>query len=188
MGLMPTLQTGCRSSEVSSMSEGIRDFVIRLGEVSDLPLMYLMLFEAAATNPEVKKLDREVALTLPEIRKYAEGWGRKGDQSVIAAEKTGRQLGAAWYRLFKQQDPAYGFVSEDIPELTIGVVDDARGRGIGSALMEKIIGIAKDDGHPALSLSVEADNEAVSLYERYGFLSQGASGQRPSSLTMLLTF
>ena len=31
-------------------------------------------------------------------------------------------------------DPGYGFVAADIPELTLGVASQARGRGIGKAL------------------------------------------------------
>jgi ribosomal protein S18 acetylase RimI-like enzyme len=161
-------------------------FVVRRGEVSDLPLMYLMLFEAAAANPEIRKLDREAAISLPQVRKYVEGWGREGDEVVVAAEKAGRPLGAAWFRLFPKEDPAYGFVSESIPELTIGVVDEARGRGIGTSLMEHIIEIAREEGYSALSLSVEKDSEAVALYKRHGFVSKGQSAQRPTSITMLL--
>jgi ribosomal protein S18 acetylase RimI-like enzyme len=164
------------------------EYIIRRGEVVDIPLMYLMLFEAAATNPEIAKLDREAALSLPQIRKYVEGWGRDGDVSVVANEKAGKPLGAAWFRLFTEEDPGYGFVSGDIPELTIGVADDARCRGIGSALMKKIIEVAKEEGYNSLSLSVEKSSSAVGLYERIGFVSRGQSEQRPSSITMLLDF
>ncbi len=167
-------------------ADSTKDFIIRLGEVSDLPLLYLMLYEAAAANPAIRQLDREAALSLPQVRKYVEGWGRRGDQAVVAAEHTGRQLGAAWYRLFTAQDPAYGFVSEDVPEVTMGVVDDARGRGIGSALLKRIVEQAREEGFDALSLSVEADSEAVALYERHGFELVGKSKQRPTSNIMIL--
>ncbi|MEO7454421.1 MAG: GNAT family N-acetyltransferase [Fimbriimonadales bacterium] len=163
-----------------------REYVIRRGEVVDIPLMYVMLFEAAATNPEIAKLDREVALSLPQVRKYVEGWGRDGDQSVVASEPTGKPLGAAWFRLFPADDPGYGFVSEGIPELTIGVVGDARGRGIGSALMQRAIDIAKEEGYESLSLSVEKNSNAVGLYEKFGFVSKGTSEHRKSSVTMVL--
>ena len=163
------------------------NITIREAEVSDLPLLYSMLFEAAATNPEVEKMDREAALSLPQIRKYVEGWGREGDRAFVAAEPAGRPLGAAWYRIFPEEDPAYGYVSPDVPELTIGVVEDARRKGIGTQLMQRIIDAARGDGYRALSLSVEKDSKAVELYKRYGFESQGPSDQRPSSFTMLLT-
>ena len=159
---------------------------IRRAEVSDLPLLYSMLFEAAAANPEIRKMDREAALSLPQIRKYGEGWGREGDLALVAAEGAGRPVGAAWHRLFPEEDPAYGYVASDIPELTIGVVEDARRKGIGTMLMQKVIDAARNEGYRALSLSVEKDSKAVELYKRHGFESQGTSSQRPSSLTMLL--
>lgn len=162
------------------------DIVTRQGEVSDLPLLWNMLFEAAAANPEIRSMGKETALSLPQIRKYAEGWGRDGDVAVVAAERTGRPLGAAWFRLFPEDDSGYGFVAEDIPEVTIGVIEDARGRGIGSMLMEAILKAARDEGHRALSLSVEAESDAVRLYERFGFKEKGQSRQRGSSKTMLL--
>lgn len=162
------------------------EYVVRRGEVSDIPLMYMMLFEAAATNPDIAKLDREVALSLPQIRKYVEGWGRDGDECVVASEAAGKPLGAAWYRLFSAEDPGYGFVREDVPELTIGVADNARGRGIGSALMKRVIEVAKDEGYNSLSLSVKRDSKAVGLYERFGFKRKGESQQRPTFDTMFL--
>lgn len=162
------------------------EFVVRRGEVSDIPLMYMMLFEAAATNPDIAKLDREVALSLPQIRKYVEGWGRDGDECVVASEASGKPLGAAWFRLFSAEDPGYGFVGEDVPELTMGVAEDARGRGIGSALMKRVIEVAKDEGYNSLSLSVKRDSSAVGLYERFGFKRKGESEQRPTFDTMFL--
>ena len=161
-------------------------FVVRRVEVSDIPLMYMMLFEAAATNPDIAKLDREVALSLPQIRKYVEGWGRDGDECVVASEASGKPLGAAWFRLFPAEDPGYGFVGEDVPELTMGVAEDARGRGIGSALMKRVIEVAKDEGYNSLSLSVKKDSNAVGLYERFGFKRKGESEQRPTFDTMFL--
>ena len=162
------------------------EFVVRRGEVSDIPLMYMMLFEAAATNPDIAKLDREVALSLPQIRKYVEGWGRDGDECVVASKASGKPLGAAWFRLFPAEDPGYGFVGEDVPELTMGVAEDARGRGIGSALMKRVIEVAKDEGYNSLSLSVKRDSSAVGLYERFGFKTKGGSDQRPTFDTMFL--
>ena len=162
-------------------------FVLRKGEVADLPLLYNMLYEAAAANPEIRKMDMEAALSLPMIRRYVEGWGREGDLAVVAAEPAGKQLGAAWLRLFQAENPSYGFIDESIPELTMGVIADARGRGIGTALISKIIEIARDEGYEELSLSVEKNNDAVELYTRNGFIEVGPSEHRPSSITMKRT-
>ena len=44
-----------------------------------------------------------------------------------------------------------------------------RGHGLGSQLLEALIQRARDDGFHALSLSVEPQNPALPLYERFGF-------------------
>jgi ribosomal protein S18 acetylase RimI-like enzyme len=40
-----------------------------------------------------------------------------------------------WSRCFTRDEPGYGFIDESIPELSIAVATDARGRGIGTALL-----------------------------------------------------
>ena len=82
----------------------------------------------------------------------------------------GFPVGAAWFRLFKQGSPGYGFVDEQTPELAVAVVPNARGKGVGSALLDSLIDRARTDGYTALSLSVDRHNErAIALYEQYGF-------------------
>ena len=101
---------------------------------------------------------------------YVKGWGRAGDTALIAIDE-GFPVGAAWYRLFRRDQPGYGFVDEETPELAIAVVPSRRGRGIGDALLKELYKRAKEDGYSAVSLSAERDNEPlVSYYERkHGF-------------------
>ena len=100
--------------------------------------------------------------------RYVEGFGRPGDAAVIALDE-GFPVGAAWYRLFKQSAPGYGFVDEQTPELSIAVVPSQRGHGFGGELMDALLARARADGYPAISLSVAKDSPSVRLYERYGF-------------------
>ena len=65
-----------------------------------------------------------------------QGVGTAGDTAVIALDD-GFPVGAAWYRLFDRGRPGYGFVDERTPELAIAVVPNARGKGVGSALLER---------------------------------------------------
>ncbi|HWH04878.1 MAG TPA: GNAT family N-acetyltransferase [Gaiellaceae bacterium] len=102
------------------------------------------------------------------VSRYVRGWGRPGDTAVIALEG-GFAVGAAWYRLFRSDEPGYGFVDEQTPELAIAVVPSKRGRGIGEQLLEALLERARADGHEWLSLSVEPQNPSVKLYERFGF-------------------
>jgi GNAT superfamily N-acetyltransferase len=46
------------------------------------------------------------------------------------AEVRGTPVGAAWLRFFPAHDPGCGFIDERI-ELSIGVVEGWRGRGVG---------------------------------------------------------
>ena len=101
--------------------------------------------------------------------RYAKGWGRPGDTVLIAVDDA-FPVGAAWYRLFRRDQPGYGFVDEETPELAIAVVPSRRGRGIGEALLEALCERARTDGYHALSLSAARDNDAlVSFYEEHGF-------------------
>jgi GNAT superfamily N-acetyltransferase len=99
---------------------------------------------------------------------YVEGWGRPGDRGLILLDE-GFPVGAAWYRLFTAAQPGYGFLDEQTPELTIAVVPSRRGRGFGAELLSALLEQARADGHQAISLSVEKDNPALKLYERFGF-------------------
>jgi ribosomal protein S18 acetylase RimI-like enzyme len=128
-----------------------------------------MLYEAAFWRAEVRIPETE-AMTRPAIAVYLTGWGRPGDTALVADDRSGRLLGAAWYRLFSEEERGFGFLSPDVPELTIAIQYGERGRGIGTALLQALVQQAAADGYGALSLSVEEDNPALRLYERAGFV------------------
>ena len=116
---------------------------------------------------------------------YVKAWGRAGDTAVIAIDK-GFPVGAAWYRLFDHDRPGFGFVDEQTPELAIAVVPNARGKGVGTALLEALLRAARSAGYPAISLSVDRANAgAIELYGRHGF-EQVAENE--DSVTMLAHF
>jgi GNAT superfamily N-acetyltransferase len=102
------------------------------------------------------------------VSRYVRGWGRPGDTALIALEN-GFPVGAAWYRVFSDEEPGYGFVDEGTPELAIAVVPSKRGHGIGDELLQELIAKARAAGYDRLSLSVEPGNPARKLYERHGF-------------------
>ena len=161
--------------------------VMRPVRPDDVPFLWDMLWEAAAVDEGMRGLGKAVALDRPENRKYVEGWGRPGDAGVVALDETGQRLGAAWYRRFPAEAKGYGFVAPDVPELAIGVVAAARGRGIGAALLAALLAMARGQGERALSLSVDRRNAARALYERSGFRDVEGADPGDSSATMLLT-
>jgi GNAT superfamily N-acetyltransferase len=138
--------------------------VIRRGGPSDVRFLRDMLHHAYYWR------EREPGEGPGPVALYVKGWGRQGDTALIAVDD-GFPVGAAWYRLFRRDQPGYGFVDEETPELAIAVVPNRRGRGIGDALLKALYDRAKQDGHTAVSLAAERDNAPlVSYYEqKHGF-------------------
>ena len=86
-------------------------------------------------------------------------------------------LGAIWARVFPDNEPGYGFIARDIPELSMAVLPGRRGKGVGGALLRACIERARTAGCSALSLSVEDGNDvARRLYERHHFRVVGRTG------------
>jgi GNAT superfamily N-acetyltransferase len=131
---------------------------------ADEPFLWEMLYEAIYVPPGASPLPMDI-LSTPELARYAAGFGRPGDLGVLASNHGGTPIGAAWLRLIPD---GYGYVDDDTPELTMAVVPGYRGRGVGSALLERLIGAA-GDRYPAVSLSVQEGNPAERLYRRFGF-------------------
>lgn len=104
---------------------------------------------------------------LPELLKYHKDFGRPGDLAVTAEDTV--TTGIAWLRLFPENDPGYGFVAGDIPELGVSVLPARRGEGIGGELVRLLEQAAFADGVRAISLSVNTDNPAMRLYARIGY-------------------
>ena len=100
--------------------------------------------------------------------RYVAGWGRRGDAAVIALEG-GFPVGAAWFRLFTRDEPGFGFVDEQTPEVSIAVVPSRRGQGIGSDLLDSLIEVAREQGYGGLSLTVANESPAMHVFEKQGF-------------------
>jgi GNAT superfamily N-acetyltransferase len=137
--------------------------VIRRGGRQDVRFLRDMLHHAYYWR------EREPGEGPGPVALYVKGWGRPGDTALIAIEDA-FPVGAAWYRLFRRDQPGYGFVDEETPELAVAVVPSRRGTGIGDALLNALSERARSEGHAALSLSVPSDDEALcSFYEKHGF-------------------
>ena len=100
------------------------------------------------------------------VYRYVQNWGRKGDAGVVAIEGP-HEYGAAWYRLFTEDEPGFGFVDEETPELTIAVVPSHRGHGTGGELLEALLARAREEGFSQISLSAEPGQ--TGFYEKHGF-------------------
>jgi GNAT superfamily N-acetyltransferase len=137
---------------------------IRLGEAQDVNFLRDLVRHTGLGRSGT------VDAAPPPLARYVAGWGRAGDTSVVALdEQTHVPVGAAWYRLFTAGQAGFGFIDEKTPELTVAVVPNRRGAGIGRQLLEAIVERARHDGFSALSLSAPSDSQMTSLAESLGF-------------------
>jgi ribosomal protein S18 acetylase RimI-like enzyme len=144
------------------------DLTLEPATTADARFLAAMLGEAFSWRDPDGTLPVSEVLGRPEVARYVEGWGRPGDRGLIA-NVGGAPAGAVWIRRFTADDHAYGFVDAETPELSIAVERRHRGIGIGRCLLAGILAQAALDGHAHVSLSVEVDNRARRLYERFGF-------------------
>ncbi|MDQ0874614.1 ribosomal protein S18 acetylase RimI-like enzyme [Paenibacillus sp. V4I3] len=157
--------------------------VVRLLEQKEYDFFMDMHYESIYILED--KPSKYELLNAPNIKKYSEEWGRKGDKALVALIDD-KPIGAVWYRLFDETNKGYGYVDNNTPELGIALLPDFKQKGIGTILMKEINQQARIDGYKSLSLSVDPDNHiAVRLYEKLGFEYFGMSG---TSWIMKITF
>ncbi len=137
-------------------------YTVRPLTQSDKPTLWKMLMYAAHESSVA------AVKTNPDLRRYVRVWGRDGDIGVVA-EIEGVPVGAAWLRLWAEDDAGYGYIDEKTPELAIALIPEARGQGIGTALLEQILAMARSH-FSAVCLSTRSDNPALRLYERFEFV------------------
>jgi ribosomal protein S18 acetylase RimI-like enzyme len=121
----------------------------------------------ALWDPPPAPLRPRELLDAPNVRIYAEGWGKAGDIGVVG-ELGGRAIGACWLRLLPAS-VGLASVDEHTPQLGIAVVPEFQGRGFGGELMAAALRAAKEHGYRQVSLTVHPQNPAIALYERHGF-------------------
>jgi ribosomal protein S18 acetylase RimI-like enzyme len=147
--------------------------------VSDEPFLWEMLFMALFAPPGQPAFTHE-DLKDPDIACYVQDWGRPGDWGLLARDGD-EPVGAVWMRQWSGEHKGYGYVSEDIPEMSIALLPAYRDQGLGRRMIETVIAMAKER-FPGLSLSVMEASPARRLYERIGFVKVGQIGDSPVML------
>jgi len=154
---------------------------LRPVSVADLPFLTEMtLLAAFPPGPSP-----EGASDMPHVTRWTVDWGRPGDVGVVAWSD-GQRLGAAWCRL--QADAlARSDAGDPLPEVAIAVLPEHRARGIGTQMLTALDRAAAAGGQRALSLTVNALNPALHLYERAGFDVVLREGDRLTMVRLLVT-
>jgi predicted kinase/GNAT superfamily N-acetyltransferase len=114
-----------------------------------------------------------------DLAHYLRDFGRRPDDDAEIVEgPDGEPVAAAFCRHMTVEDPGYGFVAPEVPELGMAVVEEHRGRGVGRLVLSRLL-----ERHPVMSLSVDLQNHvARRLYESLGFQPVAEEG---TALTML---
>lgn len=133
------------------------DYTVRTLTVEDESIVWEML-RYASHETSLDSVQKQ-----PYLARYASGWGRVGDVGCVATRDKAL-VGAAWLRLWVEEDKGFGYISDEIPELVMAVLPNCRGQGIGTQLLMKLLEVAKGR-FPAVSLNVRGDNCVVRLYE-----------------------
>jgi GNAT superfamily N-acetyltransferase len=154
---------------------------LRPATADDADLLVEMVALAADWRVGTAPRSSDAVLSDPHLARYAVEWPRPLEHGVVA-EVDDHAIGATWWRFFPAGDPGYGYVADDVPELTLAVRRTHRGLGVGAELLRALVDDARGAGLRGLSLSVEPDNPASRLYTRLGFSPVGGSG---GAVTML---
>ena len=122
------------------------------------------LYEAIFIPEGVPPPERSI-INRPELALYYENFGTGTADYCFVADEDGSVIGAVWTRIMKD----YGHVDDDTPSLAISLYREHRGKGIGTALMRRMLDLLKEQGYRQASLAVQKANYAVRMYKKLGF-------------------
>ncbi len=136
---------------------------LRPATPADADLLRDLFARSLFVAPEEDALDAD-GVDEPPLARYHRGFGGPGDLGVVA-EVDGEAIGAAWVRVFPDDDRGFGWVADDVPELSLAVDSRRRGDGVGTAMLRRLLSKVG-----TVSVSVHHENPARHLYQRLGFL------------------
>lgn len=141
-------------------------YIVRPIRQDEWPLLEDFLYEAIFIPGGFEgELLRSVINDDPKCLSAFEGFGTLPDDRALVAEVDGEVIGACWVRT----TDGYGHIDSAIPSFSISIYKPYRGRGIGTAMMSRMLDELLEAGYTRASLSVQKENPALSLYERMGF-------------------
>lgn len=132
---------------------------IRSATEKDVPVIFALIKELA----EYEKLTDQIKTTEDELRKTL--FGKDRFVEILLAEYDNKIVGQAlFFKNFSTFLGKPGIYLEDLY-----VKPDLRGKGIGKALLDKIISIAKERNYGRVEWSVLDWNEpAIDFYKKIG--------------------
>ena len=130
----------------------------------EYPLLDEFLYQAIFIPKGVEPPPREI-VRQPELQVYVQNFGQIDGDDCLAAECEGKVVGAVWVRIMHD----YGHIDDETPSFAISLLPHYRGQGIGTALMRAMLERLAQKGVKQVSLAVQKENYAVSMYRKCGF-------------------
>ena len=138
--------------------------VIREMRDNEKDLLQDFLYEAIFIPEGMEPPPKDI-IERPELKLYYEDFGSGEADHCFVAEDDGKVVGAVWTRIMED----YGHVDSQTPSFAISLIQEYRGKGIGTELMKKMLEHLKNQGFKKASLAVQKSNYAVKMYEKVGF-------------------
>lgn len=140
------------------------EYIIREMGEAERPLLEDFLYEAIFIPEGVEPPPKSIVRN-EELQVYIKDFGALPDDRCLVAEMNGDVVGAVWVRIMRD----YGHIDDDTPSFAISLYKEHRGRGVGTELMRRMLGLLRDCGYKSASLAVQKANYAVGMYQRVGF-------------------
>ena len=99
---------------------------------------------------------------------YNDFYGLTAKDLGLYALNEAKISGAIWTRRLNKEHNSNAFVDENTPVLTMVVLEEFRGEGIGSSMMDQFLQEAATL-YEQISVSVRVDSKEMAFYEKYGF-------------------
>lgn len=154
------------------LKSGVKKVNIRPIKNNEIMLLTDFLYEAIFQK-DTNNLAPRTILQDPSLWIYINEFGTKKDDYCFVAELDDKIVGAVWVRCIK----AFGHIDDAVPEFAISTYPQYRGKGIGTALMRKMLEHLQTKGYFKTSLAVQKDNYAVRIYQGVGFEICGENEQ-----------
>lgn len=88
----------------------------------------------------------------------------------VANKLDDNRAGSIWYGEYTAEHPGFAY-QDGTREVTLGIRQEFRGKGIGTLLMAELVVVARERGVPALVLEVDVKNKpALRIYNGAGFM------------------
>lgn len=158
-----------RTIELAEVRHKQMNYIIEKAKPSDAAGILEYLKQVGSETDNLTFGAEGLSLSVEEEAQFLASFENSDRNAMYLAKSDGRLVGDASFSSSPRERLRHR------GQLAISVIKEAWGKGIGNALMLKIIEFAKDTaGVDLIQLEVRSDNErAIKLYQKHGFKKIG---------------